>query len=193
MSSSGVIYMVGPSGAGKDSLLNGLRQHVQRCLPPPALHFAQRTITRGHDKSNEDHEAVDVDEFARLQAAGVFALHWQAHGLCYGLRRTQIVQDAGWVIVNGSRDYAAQARALLPGLVVLHVSAPEAALRARLGARQRETPAQVQARIARGQTASVALATGDISLVNDGVLEHAALQLCKLLQARTGLQLLPAA
>lgn len=189
---SGVIYIVGPSGVGKDSLLNGLRQQVPRMVPRPALHFAQRTITRGHDKSNEDHEAVDVDEFARLQAAGAFALHWQAHGLCYGVRRTQLAQG-GWVIVNGSRDYAAQARALLPALVVLHVSAPEAALRARLAARQRETPAQVQARMARGQAVSVPLAAGDLCLVNDGTLEDAVCQLCALLQARTGLQLLPAA
>jgi ribose 1,5-bisphosphokinase len=188
--SAALIYVIGPSGVGKDSLLNWLRAHVQSLQTPPALHFAQRTITRGLDKSNEDHAPVTVEEFARLQQADAFALHWQAHGLHYGVRNEEVFGRDGWVIVNGSRAYAAQARALFPGLTVLHVSAPEAVVRARLTARQRETAPEVEARIQRSQSAGIAPAPEDLHIVNAGTLDATAKALCKLLQARTGLQLL---
>jgi ribose 1,5-bisphosphokinase len=154
------------------------------------LYFARRTVTRNLDNSNEDHEAVAFDEFAQLLRAGAFALHWQAHGLHYGVRKEEIFGRDGWVMVNGSRAYAEQARMLFVGLTVLHVSAPEAVVRARLAARQRETAAQVEARIQRSQSADVAFATGDLRIVNDDSLEVTARVLCDILQARTGLQLI---
>ena len=190
MGTGGVIYMVGPSGVGKDSLLNWLRQRVQQMAQRPPLHFAQRTITRSHESSNEEHEAVDGDAFARLHAQGVFALQWDAHGLRYGVRHTQLVQAGAWVLVNGSRAYAEQARALVPGLVVLHVSAPQAALRARLSGRGREDAGQMQARMLRASTARLEVRDGDLHLVNAVSLDESALALCAMLQARTGLQLL---
>lgn len=192
MTLSGVIYMVGPSGVGKDSLLNWLRHHVQQLAPGPDFHFAQRTITRGHDKSNEAHEAVGLDEFAKLEARGAFALNWQAHGLRYGVRHSQLAQGSGWVIVNGSREYTEQARSRVPGLVVLHVSAPEATLRMRLAGRGREDFDQLEARILRARYAGLAPATGDLQIINAGALEETAKLLCVLLQERTGLPLVPA-
>jgi len=93
--------------------------------------------------------------------------------------------------VNGSREYTERARARLPGLVVLHVSAPEATLRARLADRGREDPEQREARILRAQGADLAMAVGDLQIVNAGALEEAAKALCLLLQERTGLQLAP--
>jgi ribose 1,5-bisphosphokinase len=184
--------MVGPSGVGKDSLLNWLRHHVQQLVPAPDFYFAQRTITRGHDHSNEAHEAVGFDEFAKLNARGAFALNWQAHGLQYGVRHSQLAKGSGWVIVNGSREYTEQARSRVPGLVVLHVSAPEAALRLRLAGRGREDSVQLEARMLRAQNADLAPAAGDLQIVNVGTLEETAKTLCLLLQERTGLSLVPA-
>lgn len=192
MTHSGVIYMVGPSGVGKDSLLNWLRHYVQQLVPAPDFHFAQRTITRGHDHSNEAHEAVGFDEFAKLNARGAFALSWQAHGLQYGVRHSQLAKGSGWVLVNGSREYTEQARSRVPGLVVLHVSAPEAALRLRLAGRGREDSVQLEARMLRAQNADLAPAAGDLQIVNVGTLEETAKALCLLLQERTGLSLVPA-
>ena len=122
--------------------------------------------------------------------AGAFALHWQAHGLHYGVRHEEIAGRSGWVMVNGSRAYAAQARALFPGMTALHVSAPEAVVRARLAARQRETAEEVEARIQRSQSAGVAAAPGDLHIVNADALETTARTLCELLQTRTGLRLI---
>ena len=175
--STGLIYVVGPSGVGKDSLLNWLRAHVRSLQAAPALHFARRTVTRPQGNSNEDHEAVDFDRFAQLARSGAFALQWEAHGLHYGVRHTELTGRSGWVMVNGSRAYMEQARALISGLTVLHVSAPQAVVQARLAARQRETPTEV------------APAAGDLVIVNSGTLDATAAALCALLQARTGLQL----
>ena len=187
--SAALIYVMGPSGVGKDSLLNWLRAHVRSLPTPPALHFARRTVTRSLDNSNEDHEAVGFDAFAQLLQAGAFALHWQAHGLHYGVRHEEIAGRSGWVMVNGSRAYAAQARVLFPGMTALHVSAPEAVVRARLAARQRETAAEVEARIQRSQSAGVAAAPGDLHIVNADALETTAQRLCEMLQICTGLRL----
>ena len=186
--SAKLIYVMGPSGVGKDSLLNWLRSHVQTLQPKPALHFARRTITRAGGDTTEDHEAVSQEDFAKLAQEGVFALHWQAHGLHYGVRHTEVA-GGGWVIVNGSRAYAQVARERCPGVTVLHVSAPENIVRQRLLSRQRETAVEVEARVLRSQTAAVDVAGGDLQIVNAGSLEESANTLCQLLQAHTGLQL----
>jgi len=187
--SNQLIYVMGPSGVGKDSLLNWLRGQVRRLPVPPALHFARRTITRPQDNSNEDHEAVTLDAFTQLQQAGAFALHWEAHGLHYGVRIEEILGRKGWVMVNGSRAYVERARVLFEGITVLHVSAPEAVVRARLTARQRETSTEVEARIQRSQSAGVALVPGDLHIVNSGTLQASARELCAVLQTHTGLRL----
>ena len=187
----GVIYVMGPSGVGKDSLLNWLHAHVRALPSPPALRFARRTITRAAGVSNEDHEPLEVDVFLQQAQSGAFALHWEAHGLHYGVRHAEM-EGPGWLMVNGSRAYAPQARARLPGLAVLHVSAPDALVGERLAARQRETPDQVQARLERAKVQSVDMEAGDLHIVNAGSLQDTALALCQLLQARTGLRLLDA-
>ena len=185
-----LIYVMGPSGVGKDSLLNWLRSHVQTLQPKPELHFARRTITRAAGDATEDHEAIGQEDFAKLAQEGAFALHWQAHGLYYGVRRTEMTDRSGWVIVNGSRAYVQEARERCPGMTVLHVSAPENIVRQRLLSRQRETADEVEARVLRSQTAAVDLADGDLHIVNAGSLEESAAALCQLLQSHTGLQLL---
>ena len=185
-----VIYVMGPSGVGKDSLLNCLRSHVKHLQPAPALHFARRTITRAAGDATEDHEAISPENFAQLASEGGFALHWQAHGLHYGVRHTEIAGRVGWVIVNGSRAYVQEARERCPGLTVLHVSAPENLVRQRLLSRQRETAAEVEARVRRSQSAAVDAAEGDLHLVNAGSLDESATALYQLLQRHTGLRLL---
>ena len=185
-----LIYTVGPSGVGKDSLLNGLRQHIDAMEKRPALHFAKRTITRNHDKSNEDHEAVNVAKFAKLQEEKAFALVWVANGLHYGIRHTELapVDKGAWVIVNGSRAYLDEARIRLPGLTVLHITAPIEVLRQRLLARGRESEEIIEQRLLRAQ--SVLLGPQDLCLSNGGSLEASGLALRHLLQQHTGLRLI---
>ena len=155
-----LIVVVGPSGAGKDSLLRGWRA----APAPPA--FAQRVITRAPD-AHEAHEAVTPGDFSGLHARGLLATWWQAHGLDYGVRRSQFepLAEGRWVVLNGSRAHLPALRAQAPGLRVVSVSAPAAVLASRLAARGREDAAARDARLARALAAPVA---ADLDLVNDG-------------------------
>ena len=116
-----LIYVVGPSGAGKDALLDYARAH----LPPGAtVKFARRWITRPADAGGEAHHAITTAEFDAMLAAGRFALHWRAHGNGYGIG-TEIddwLRDGNTVVVSGSRENARQARTLYPNLSVIEVT-----------------------------------------------------------------------
>ena len=184
-----LIYIIGPSGAGKDSLLNGLRQDMASMATPPTLFFARRTITRSHHQSNEDHEAVDESNFESLLQCHAFALNWFANGLHYGVRHTQLspMSEGKWALVNGSRAYLKEAKLRFPGLTVLHITAPPEVLRTRLLARGRETELAIEARLSRSQ--SFAPEPQDLCVSNDGSLADSQAQLKSLLQQRTGITL----
>lgn len=160
-----LIYVMGPSGAGKDSVLGWMREHWPSHVP---VHWAQRTITRVAKAGGEDHEAVDTAEFLQLQEEGAFAMSWQANGLYYGLRHAQLLprQQGCWVFVNGSRGHLRQALQSHPGMQVVHITADPEILRQRLTARQRETPAQIQQRIERAS--AFAVPAGAIQIDNNG-------------------------
>src|SRR5690606_8671503 len=77
-----LVLVVGPSGAGKDTLIDGARQALEG---DSRFSFARRLVTRPADIEVEDHVSLDRAEFARAARAGRFALTWQAHGLDYAL------------------------------------------------------------------------------------------------------------
>lgn len=155
-----LVLVVGPSGAGKDTLLVA----AQRALADDArFHFARRVITRPADAGGEMHEAVTEAEFATRS----FALQWQAHGLRYGIPM-EVVGSAPVVVANVSRTIIADAAQRHP-IRVIEVTAPPAILAARLAARGREDAADVAARLSRSVTVpdEVPLDT----VMNDGLLE----------------------
>lgn len=123
-----LVLVVGPSGAGKDTLLNAAREAFHG---DPRVHFARRVITRPADPDGENHEPVTEAEFA----ARDFALSWSAHGLRYGIAA---VDTAPVVVANVSRGVIAQAAAH-HAVRVIEVTASPELLAARLAARGRET------------------------------------------------------
>ncbi|MEN0075379.1 MAG: phosphonate metabolism protein/1,5-bisphosphokinase (PRPP-forming) PhnN [Paracraurococcus sp.] len=162
-----LVAVVGPSGAGKDTLLAGARTAL---AADPRYRFVRRCISRPATAGGEEHEALSPEEFAARAAAGGFALTWQAHGLHYGIP-ADIAGDlaAGRVVVaNLSRTVLAAAAARLP-LRVLEVTAPAALLARRLAARGREDAADVAARLARAAASPAGLAA--MRVVNDGAPE----------------------
>lgn len=140
-----VFAVVGPSGAGKDTLLAGA------VAAAPSLHWARRTISRPEAAGGEPFEGVTDQEFDFLSNAGAFLLEWMAHGLRYGIRKTEFsgLSEGVDVLFNGSRAALTLALAPFPGLMVLRISAPSKALAERLAARGRETAAEIEARLAR--------------------------------------------
>jgi phosphonate metabolism protein PhnN/1,5-bisphosphokinase (PRPP-forming) len=158
-----IFAIVGPSGAGKDTLIAGA------LAARPDLRLVRRVITRPADRGAEDHEPVSEAEFARRKAAGAFALDWQAHGLCYGIPRDQLA-GPGTVLFNGSRAILALAQQCLPDLRVVVVTAPPEVLGARLAARGRETADDIATRLRR---ADFALPDGvqAVTVINDATPE----------------------
>ena len=140
-----VYAVVGPSGAGKDTLLAGA------IAASPTLHWARRTITRPEAAGGEPFEGVTPEEFDFLSSAGVFALQWPAHGLRYAIRISEFSGRTKGVSVlfNGSRAALPLALDRFPDLIVLRISAPSKVLAERLAARGRETVAEIEARLAR--------------------------------------------
>lgn len=160
-----LILVLGPSGVGKDTLLAGARAEL---AADPGLVFAQRDITRPADAGGEAHRPVSQAEFDRIASSGGYMLHWAAHGLSYGLPiALQRLRQAGvTVVANGSRATLAQARATLAPVRVVAITAPAAILRERLQARGRETPAEIEERVARA--AAWPVAEADATVINDG-------------------------
>ena len=60
MASGILFFVVGPSGAGKDALIEGARHLADRFC------FARRVITRPAGSPGENHEALDEAAFAEL-------------------------------------------------------------------------------------------------------------------------------
>jgi phosphonate metabolism protein PhnN/1,5-bisphosphokinase (PRPP-forming) len=135
-----LVLVVGPSGAGKDTLLEAARQAL---ADDPRYRFVRRVITRPADAGGEAHESVTAEEFAGRK----FALQWQAHGLSYGIPAQAIEGDAV-VVANVSRTIIADAARLFPTRVI-EVTAPARVLAVRLAARARENAADVATRLSR--------------------------------------------
>jgi len=165
-----LVYLMGPSGAGKDSVLAWVRERLDAALP---VHWARRTVTRHAAAGGEAHEAVDEERFHLLRERGALAMHWRANGLAYGVRHEELaaLRGGGWVFVNGSREHFAQALRDFPGLRGVHITAHPEVLRQRLLARGRESAEAVAARLARA--AAFEPTEGVFQLFNDGELAHA--------------------
>lgn len=163
-----LVAVVGPSGAGKDTLMAGARA---RLAGDARFLFVQRSITRPAGAGGEDHAPVTREEFERARAAGAFALWWEAHGLLYGIpRAVEAAMDAGRVAVanlsRGVLDHAAARYALR----VLEITAPPELLAARLTARGREGAADRAARAARAMTLPPGVAV--TTILNAGTVEQ---------------------
>lgn len=137
-----IFAVVGPSGAGKDTLIRGALQ------AQPDLRLVRRVITRPSEAGGEDFDGVTPAEFALREVQGDFALTWQAHGLSYGIPKDQVT-GPGTVLFNGSRAALPLAARVFPGLRVILVTAPDIVLAARLANRGRETTEDIRARLSR--------------------------------------------
>ena len=166
------VPVVGPSGAGKDSLIAHARQHL---AGRPGFVFARRIVTRPSDPHAEDHDTLDSAAFAEAEAAGAFALAWRSHGLCYGIPVAvdETIRDGGVVVANVSRGIVAAIRRRYRNTMPVLVTVSRDVLAARLAARGRETVEEIASRIRRND--EYGTLDADCRVVdNSGALEHAA-------------------
>ncbi len=169
-----IFAVVGPSGAGKDTLIAGA------AAARPDLHVVRRVITRPTEAGGEDFEGVTPSAFAVRKAAGEFAVDWSAHGLRYGIPHSQ-VDRPGDLVFNCSRAALTAAQAAFCDLRVILVTAPSATLAERLAARGREDIADIRARLAR---ADFQLPNGiqATTIINDSTAEQGIERLLAALQ-----------
>lgn len=164
-----LVLVVGPSGAGKDTLLGLARQAL---AADDAVVFVRRIVTR-EASAHENNEQVTPEAFCAAKAAGAFAIDWEAHGLCYALPRTidADIRAGRIVVANISRTVISALRAAYADVVVVSVTAPPEVLAARLAARGRASDGPLGERLKR----SVDTSGADITISNVGAADaHAA-------------------
>jgi ribose 1,5-bisphosphokinase len=166
-----VVLVVGPSGAGKDAVLG---EAARRLGSDPRFLFPKRVVTREANAA-EDHDTLTPEAFAAGLRSGAFALHWQAHGLYYGIpAEVDAAARAGRrVVFNASRRIVPLARARYANAAVVLIDAPLQLRARRLATRDRERAADVDARLQR-VVADFDAGDVDLTIENAGALCEAA-------------------
>lgn len=178
-----LFYVIGPSGAGKDSLMLAARH----ALDGQSILFAHRYITRAASDASESFVQLSAAEFSLRQRLGLFWLVWSSHHLAYAVG-TEVLR---WleadipVVVNGSRQalpqvIAACAQAHIP-LVPVWVHCELSVLAQRLSQRGRESHVQIEERLQRA--AQFEPPVGALVIDNSGNLADALAQWMPHLQA----------
>ncbi|KFB08321.1 phosphonate metabolism protein/1,5-bisphosphokinase (PRPP-forming) PhnN [Nitratireductor basaltis] len=166
------VAVAGPSGAGKDSVMQYARERLGALAGDVV--FARRVITRPMEADSEEHDSLEVEAFERAERDGCFAASWRANGLCYGLpAELDDIARAGQVVVANA------SRAVIPALGERYVNfqpviitAPREVLADRLAARGRESRAELLQRLERAHSSELQVPQA-LVIDNSGPLEQA--------------------
>ncbi|MFT5719766.1 MAG: ribose 1,5-bisphosphokinase [Motiliproteus sp.] len=180
-----IIYLMGPSGSGKDSLISALSKQLR---PGAGLLIAHRYITRNWQSGGENHIQLSDTEFVLRKTLGLFSLSWQANGHHYGIG----CEVDAWlkaeqsVIVNGSREHLPEAiERYAEQLIPVLIDVEEAHLRARLIRRSRESGEEIDARILRSKDYTDGLNSQCHIISNNGNLDASVIALARLIDRQT--------
>jgi ribose 1,5-bisphosphokinase len=173
-----LVLVVGPSGAGKDTLLRLARA---ACVDDHEVVFPRRVVTRA-SSADEDNIAVSPDEFARARDHGDFAVHWDAHGHSYALplEINDDIRAGRAVVANVSRTVIAALRGTYANVVVVAITAPPDVLAQRLAARARHSDGNLADRLAR--SVDDASAGADVTILNAGSADYHSRQLVRVIR-----------
>jgi ribose 1,5-bisphosphokinase len=176
---SKLFYVIGASGAGKDTLMNFART---RLSGSDKVIFAHRYITRLPFTGNENHVYLPEQEFKLRISEGLFSLHWESHGQYYGIgAEINMWMEKGFnVVVNGSRQYLPVAQKLYPQMVVILIDASPEIISERLSGRGRESVDEIKKRISRSSEISADF-SNCIKIQNDSEIEEAGNALLKII------------
>ena len=173
-----LVLVVGPSGAGKDTLI-GLARAA--CGDDGNIIFPRRVVTRAAT-SFEDNEQVSPEVFRQAQARGDFAVHWEAHGHCYALPRAidDDIRAGRTVVANVSRGVVDTMRRAYAAVVVVSITAPPEILAERLAARARDSDGKIADRLHRAMQSGAA--APDVMITNVGDVENHARRLAQIIR-----------
>jgi ribose 1,5-bisphosphokinase len=175
-----LVLVVGPSGAGKDTLI-GLARVA--CADDGDIVFPRRVVTR-EASAFEDNEQTSHAEFRQMLMRGDFAVHWEAHGHGYALSRAidDDIRAGRTVVANVSRTVVETLRRAYADVVVVSITAPSEILSQRLAARARSSDGQLADRLGR----AVEDASPDVTIVNVGGPDDHACHLLRVIKADRG-------
>ncbi|WBL78399.1 phosphonate metabolism protein/1,5-bisphosphokinase (PRPP-forming) PhnN [Bradyrhizobium xenonodulans] len=163
-----LVLVVGPSGAGKDTLL---RLAQTACIDDHNVVFPRRVVTR-ESSADEDNLAMSHDDFRRAREHGDFAVHWEAHGHSYALPLdiNDDIRAGRAVVANVSRTVIGALRQAYANVVVVAITAPPDVLAQRLAARARHSDGNIADRLARSVDDMAAQA--DVTILNAGSADY---------------------
>ena len=173
-----LVLVVGPSGAGKDTLI-GLARVA--CADDGNIVFPRRVVTREASRF-EDNEQVSLEAFRQARSKGEFAVHWEAHGHCYALPGAidDDIRAGRTVVANVSRTVVDTMRRAYADVVVVSITAPPEVLAERLAARARGSDGQIANRLNRAVDGVAA--APDATITNVGDVDHHACELVRIIK-----------
>jgi ribose 1,5-bisphosphokinase len=179
-----LVVVVGPSGAGKDTLIALARD---LCAEDPRILFPRRIVTRPGSAA-EEHDSATPFAFDAAVGQGAYAFWWEAHGLKYALSATidTALLAGRTVVCNVSRSVVGRLRERYARVTVVMVTAPKDVLLARLAARGRESGGGLTERLDRAAPAIDDLAA-DITIENVGNPHEGARRLAAALRGKASL------
>lgn len=173
-----LVLVVGPSGAGKDTLL---RLAQVACADDQDVVFPRRVVTRA-SSADEDNIAASQDDFRRACEHGDFAVHWEAHGHSYALplEINDDIRAGRAVVANVSRTVIAALRHAYANVVVVAITAPPDVLAQRLAARARHSDGNIAERLSR--SVDDVSAQADVTILNARSAEYHSRQLVRVIR-----------
>jgi ribose 1,5-bisphosphokinase len=173
-----LVLVVGPSGAGKDTLL-GLARAA--CADDGNIVFTRRVITR-EASASEENEEVSIGMFQEALTRGKYAMHWEAHGHCYALSRgiDDEIRAGRTIVANVSRTVIGAMRRAYADVVVVLITAPPNVLAERIAMRARSSDGMVENRLRR--TVEDASSATDVTIVNTGSADYHSRQLVRVIK-----------
>jgi ribose 1,5-bisphosphokinase len=173
-----LVLVVGPSGAGKDTLL-GLAKAA--CADDRNIVFPRRMITR-EASASEENEEVSIGTFQEALTRGEYAMHWEAHGHCYALSLAidDEIRAGRTIVANVSRTVIGAMRRAYADVVVVSITAPPNVLVERIAMRARGSDGKLESRL--GRVVEDASAAPDVTIVNISSAEYHARQLVRVIK-----------
>ncbi len=186
MNGNKLLYLVGASGSGKDTLLSQVREEID--YEQMSVIFAHRYITRQVELSGENHICLSVKEFLLRNKKGFFAMNWQSHGNYYGIgcEINEWLKSDSLVVMNGSREYIPKALVQYPEMHICIIETSPEKLKERLMQRGRESIQEIEERLKRAGEFSAEY-PNTIRINNDGSIENTKKQFMQVLTKLSGI------